>query len=184
MTETEIKLHDNQNERAIIADFGNQVEEAVNIGNNVTVPDGYKKISKIIIAGLGGSAIGGDLLRSVLHYECRIPIYVNRNYFLPAFADENTLVIISSYSGSTEESLSSYEDALQKNCKIVCISSGGKLSVLAETNGNLLIKVPGGLQPRCALGYSFFPMLILMNKLGLIEDKQTEIQNIINNIKS
>lgn len=184
MTETEIKLCDKQDERSIIADFGSQVAEALNIGNNISVPDSYKNINKIIIAGLGGSAIGGDLLRSVLHYECKLPIYVNRNYFLPEFADESTLVIISSYSGGTEESLSSYEDALKRNCKIACISSGGNLSVLAESNGNLLIKVPGGLQPRCALGYSFFPMLILMNKLGLIENKENQIQKIIKSIKS
>jgi len=184
MTETEIMLHDNQNERAIIADFGNQIVEAVDIGNNTIVPDNYKNINKIIIAGLGGSAIGGDLLRSVLHYECKVPIYINRNYFLPEFADEKTLVIISSYSGGTEESLSAYEDAIKRKCKIVCISSGGKLSLFAESNGNLIIKVPGGLQPRCALGYSFFPMLILMTKLGLAEDKSMQYQNIINNIKS
>ncbi len=114
MTETEIKLYDNYNEKSVIAEFAKQIEEAVSIGNNINLPDDYKNVNKIIISGMGGSAIGGDLLRSVLHYECKIPLFVNRNYYLPAFADENTLVIISSYSGNTEESLSSYEDAKKK----------------------------------------------------------------------
>ena len=160
------------------------MEEAIAIGNKIQVPDEHKNADRIIISGLGGSAIGGDLLRSVLHYECKIPIFVNRNYFLPQFADKNTLVIISSYSGGTEESLSAYEDAVKKGCKIVCISSGGHLSLLAKNNGKVLIKVPGGLQPRCALGYSFFPMLILMNKLGLIEDKTEQIFKIVNIVNS
>jgi glucose/mannose-6-phosphate isomerase len=179
MTETEIKLYDNFNLFSVTADFPLQIEEAVIIGSNLEPSADLKEIDKIIICGMGGSAIGGDLLRSYLLYECRIPIYVNRNYKLPAFANEKTLVVISSYSGNTEESLSSFDDAVQKGCKIVCSTSGGNLLVLAQTQNRLIIKVPKGYQPRCALAYSFFPLLMLLSKLGLIEDKLNIIVRII-----
>ena len=178
----EIKMYDRSNMFEVLAGFSDQVKTAFNIGQSVEIDEGTYKINKIIISGLGGSAIGGDLLRSFILYESPVPVFVNRNYKLPAFADKDTLVILSSYSGNTEETLSSYEDAVNKNCSVICISSGGKLSLLAENNKQLLIKVPGGLQPRCALGFSFFPLLILMGKLGLISDKSGEINDVINRL--
>jgi len=183
MTELEIKLYDNFNMFSVLQSFGEQVEEALIIGTNLQPPDGLKNAHNIIITGLGGSAIGGDLLRSFLHYKCRVPIYVNRNYYLPEFADENTLVIVSSYSGNTEESLSAYEDAKRRGCKVVCSSSGGKLLVMAESEGKLLIRAPRGYQPRCALAYSFFPLLILMNKIGFAEDYTGDILKLIEFMK-
>src|SRR4030095_831875 len=121
----------------------------------------------------------GDLLRSYVSAEMKLPVFVNRNYFLPEYADENTLVIVSSYSGNTEESLSSYEDAKKKNCKIIGISSGGKLSILSEADNNLLVKVPGGYQPRCALAYSFIPMLFIIQEFGFISERNNEIKNLV-----
>ncbi len=183
MTESEIKLYDNFNLFQVTADFPHQIEEAVIIGSNLQPAADLKDIESIIICGMGGSAIGGDLLRSYLLYECKIPIYVNRNYRLPAFANEKTLVVISSYSGNTEETLSSFDDAVEKGCKIVCSTSGGKALVMAEAQNRLTIKVPKGYQPRCALAYSFFPLLMLFSKLGLIEDKLDIIVRIIDLMK-
>ncbi len=183
MNDSEIKLYDNFDMFSMLAGFGEQIEEAVIIGSNLEPPDDLKQAKNIIICGLGGSAIGGDLLRSYLGYECRIPIFINRNYFLPAFADKNSLVVISSYSGDTEESLSSYEDAVNRGCKIVCSTSGGKLSVLAETQSRLTIRLPRGYQPRCALAYSFFPLLMLFAKMGLVEDKTQDIFRVIDLMK-
>ena len=159
--------------------FPGQINEAYEIGTWINPPEKLRNANKIIVTGLGGSAIGGDLLRSYLQYEINLPVYVNRNYFLPAFADENTLVIVSSYSGDTEETLSAYEDAKAKNCMIVCITSGGKLSIMAENDGYLVIKVPKGYQPRCALAYSFFPLLMLLAKLQFISERNSEITNLI-----
>jgi glucose/mannose-6-phosphate isomerase len=175
MLSTEVKLYDTSDMFGVLSAFPDQVEEAFTIGSDIQLPDYLKNIDKVIVCGLGGSAIGGDLLRSYLWYEIKIPIYINRNYRLPAFADENTLAIISSYSGDTEESLSCYDEAEHKGCKLVGLSSGGKLSIIAESNSNLLISVPKGYQPRCALGFSFFPLLVLMNKLGFVNDKSDEI---------
>jgi glucose/mannose-6-phosphate isomerase len=184
MTEHEIKIYDKSNMFDVLANFSKQVEDAVDICKSFILDKQDYKFNKIIICGMGGSAIGGDLLRSYCMYESRTPIFVNRNYRLPAYADENTLIISSSYSGNTEETLSVYAEAVKKNCKIICISSGGKLSILAQNNNNLLISVPKGLQPRCAIGFSFFPLLILMTKLGLISDKDVQIIKVIQALKN
>lgn len=180
ITRAEIALYDKSNMFDVLAGFAAQVEEAYSIGKNANPPPELGSVNKIIVTGLGGSAIGGDLLRSYLNYEIKIPIFVNRNYYLPAFADENTLVIASSYSGNTEETISAYEDAKHKGCKIICISSGGNISVLAENDGYMIIKVPKGYQPRCALAYSFFPMLILLGKLGFVNERDPEILSLVN----
>jgi glucose/mannose-6-phosphate isomerase len=179
----DIELYDNSNMFEVLENFGNQIEEACTIGNSASVDESYSNIKNIIICGMGGSAIGGDLLRSTLQYEIKIPIFVNRNYRLPSFADENTLVIGSSYSGNTEETLSAYSKAKEKGCRIICISSGGNLSLLAENENRILIKVPKGYQPRCALAYSFFPLIILINKAGFCSDKTNEITNVILRVK-
>jgi len=185
MLNSEIHLYDNSKMFDVLVGFGDQIEEAFRIGNEIHIPEylantheGGTYIRNIIISGMGGSAIGGDLLRSYLLYESKIPISVNRNYSLPGFADSNTLAIISSYSGDTEETLSCYEEAEQRNCKIVCLSSGGKLSFIAESKNDLLISVPKGYQPRCAIAFSFFPLLLLMQMLGVIENKSSEINRV------
>lgn len=182
MNNNEIKLYDKSNMFEVLSGFGEQVRQALEIGESISINKDNFKFNKIIISGLGGSAIGGDLLRSYCLYESPVPVFINRNYKLPSYADTSTLVILSSYSGNTEETLNSYSEALERHCSIICISSGGKLSFLAETNNNLLIKIPRGLQPRCALGYSFFPLLILMNKLGLISDKSNRINSVISRL--
>jgi glucose/mannose-6-phosphate isomerase len=182
ITEREIKLLDNSGMFKVLGGFGKQIAEAREIGNSIDTGSGYSSFSKIVICGMGGSAIGGDLLRSILQFESKIPIFINRNYRLPAFTDRDTLVIASSYSGNTEETLSAYEEAKNKGCKIICISSGGKLSLLAQNEGHLLISIPKGYQPRCAIAYSFFPLLILFSKMGIIADKQKEINAVISRI--
>lgn len=183
ITKAEINAIDSQNMFEVLENFPSQIKQAYEIGCNIEVPDYLKNISNIVITGLGGSAIGGDLLRSYLQYEMKIPIQVNRNYFLPSYAGNDTLVICSSYSGETEETLSAYEDALKRGCMIACISSGGKLSVLAGSKGKLVVTVPRGYQPRCALAFSFFPMLMLLVKAGLINNKDEDVDSLIELMK-
>jgi len=121
----------------------------------------------VIIAGLGGSAIGGDLIRMITANSAQIPIVVNRDYSLPAFVDERTLVIASSYSGNTEETLAAYEHAKSKRAKIIAITTGGELKNRAMADEIPYITIPGGLPPRAALGYSFFPIFVLLKELGI-----------------
>jgi glucose/mannose-6-phosphate isomerase len=179
ISNSDIQLHDSQKMFGVLASFSGQLKEAFAIGSGIVIPENIKDVSNIIVTGLGGSAIGGDLLRSYLQYELNVPMQVNRNYYLPAYANSSTLVIVSSYSGGTEETLSAYGDAKKKGCRIVCVSSGGKLSVMAENDGYLVIKVPKGYQPRCALAFSFIPMLMLLVKLGIIQGRDAQINDLI-----
>jgi glucose/mannose-6-phosphate isomerase len=161
----------------VLKDFHIQVKDALRIANKYKLKKFNKKgIKNIIITGLGGSAIGGDLLRSFAQYETKIPVSVNRNYTLPEFADSNTLVIVSSYSGNTEETTSAYKQAIAKKCRIICVTSGGEVQKIANKNKHNCVIIPKGFQPRCALGYSFFTLLVLFIKLGFIKDRKEEIK--------
>ena len=153
-----------------IYSFTDQIQEAIEIGEKINLQNDYSQFNNIVVAGMGGSAIGGDVVKTIVHQELKIPFYVNRNYTLPNWVNEKTLVICSSYSGNTEESLSAYEDALKRGALICGISTGGQLSEKIKSKGFDLITIPGGLQPRAALAYSFVPMLYLLNKIGLISN--------------
>lgn len=109
-----------------------QIQKAYEIGKNISVNVKAEDIDKVVITGLGGSAIGGNLLRVFVLDKCKIPVIVNRDYVLPAYVDSKTLVIASSYSGNTEETLSAYQDAKAKGAKIIAITTGGKLKEFAE----------------------------------------------------
>ena len=124
-------------------------------------------IKSIVVVGMGGSAISGDILRTIYAKEAKVPIIVNRSYTIPGFVDEHTLVFVMSYSGNTAETLSSYEEAVKKGAHIITISSGGKLEELSTTNGHTHIKIPSGIQPRCALPYLLVPAIVLLNATSL-----------------
>ncbi|MFL3024850.1 MAG: bifunctional phosphoglucose/phosphomannose isomerase [Candidatus Neomarinimicrobiota bacterium] len=155
-----------------IYDFPDHLREAKIIGENIILNNKYSKINNIIVAGMGGSAIGGDITRLILQNELRIPMYICRNYKLPNWVDNNSLVICSSYSGNTEEALSAFEDAKKKKAQIVGISTGGVLSEQIKELGLDLITIPSGLQPRAAIALSFVPILYLFKSLNLIEIKK------------
>lgn len=150
--------------------FADQIQEAIEIGEQINLQNDYSACENIVVAGMGGSAIGGDVVKTIVHRELKMPFYVNRNYTLPNWVNEKTLVICSSYSGNTEETLSAYEDALKKGAMICGISTGGQLSEKIQAKGYDLISIPGGLKPRAALAYSFVPMLYLLNNIGLISN--------------
>jgi len=135
------------------------------------------EIANIVLAGLGGSAIGGDLVRSYLLSKLPTPYTVNRAYNLPEFVDEHTLVIVSSYSGSTEESLSMFDEALKRGAKIICITTGDKLAAHATEHKLPIITLPTGFQPRAALAYSFVPVLLIFEKIGFTSGESSNINN-------
>ncbi|MGD6851469.1 MAG: bifunctional phosphoglucose/phosphomannose isomerase [Candidatus Bathyarchaeia archaeon] len=147
---------------------------ASEIAKDLTV--NYPKPSNIIVAGMGGSAIGGDLLKDWTKDKLQIPIEVNREYQLPKYADEKTLVIASSYSGDTEETLSAFLDALRRGCMVFCITSGGALLEAAKKRKLPHLQVPSGMPPRAALPYMFVPTLVLLEKLGLVEGVEDELK--------
>lgn len=154
-----IKKYDLSDMMGVISNFHLQIRNSIEfLKNSPKVQDNYR-IKKILIAGMGGSAISGDLARSYIannHPEINIPIMVIRNYNLPNWVDEHTLVVCISYSGNTEETLSVIEQAKELTPYIVGIASGGKLSQFCIENNIGFLEIPGGLQPRAALGYLFF----------------------------
>lgn len=175
-----IKKYDRSGMLGTIESFPRQCLEAKSIGSSFNLPASYRTpYRSIICAGLGGSAIGADILRSYLWNEIKIPFFVNRNYTLPAFAGEDTLVFIFSYSGNTEETISVYRDAGKRLAKRVVVTTGGILQRLAEKDGVPVIPVPGGMQPRCATGYMSIPVLILLAKVGIVKDNLRQIDETV-----
>jgi glucose/mannose-6-phosphate isomerase len=178
LTIESVRSYDKSDMFSKLLNFHEQIKEAVEIGNKVKLNIG-KKINKIVLTGLGGSAIAGDLLRSYLFNEIKVPLFVNRDYFLPKFVDQNTLLVVSSYSGNTEETISAYKDGVKKKAKIICITSNGEIEKIALKKKHPIIKIPSGYPPRTALGYSFFPLLVVLSKLGFIKSKKREIAETI-----
>ncbi|MBI4417274.1 MAG: bifunctional phosphoglucose/phosphomannose isomerase [Ignavibacteriales bacterium] len=162
-----------------IKDFPRQIENAVAIGEKSGVKMNPRGIEHIVLTGLGGSAIGGDLLRSYLSNELAIPFLINRHYLLPKFVSKKTLVIVSSYSGNTEETISAYKDAVKRKARVLCITTGGTIGSTARKLKQPMISIPGGLSPRAALGYSFFPLLAVLAKNGFVKSKTREIREAI-----
>lgn len=163
-----------------------QIQHAFEIGKGINVDVKPEDIDLVVISGLGGSAIGGNLLRVFVHDTCKVPVIVVRDYVLPAYVNSRTLVVASSYSGNTEETLSAYNDAREKGAKIVAITTGGKLAENAQKDNYPVIKIPSGLSPRAALGYSFIPLLMLLVKIGLIpsiEDQVEETVKILSDLR-
>jgi glucose/mannose-6-phosphate isomerase len=172
-------LADPESMMARIKELPAQCRQAWRQVMDFDLPDGYADVDKVVILGMGGSAIGGDLARSLVAEECRVPVIVHRDYGLPAFAGERTLVIGSSYSGNTEETLSGFELALKTGAKKLVMTTGGKLRQLALAAGLPVFKIDYVSQPRAALGYSFLPILGIMQKLGLVKDKEKDVAETI-----
>lgn len=179
-----IEKYDESSMLELIESFPDQCQDAKCIGDEFELPQGFKRSYKnIVCTGLGGSAIGADLVRSYIAEDIQIPVLVNRNYTLPNFVTEDTLVIVSSYSGNTEETLSAYREAVSRGSNIIVATSGGKLEKAAKEDDLPCLTIPGGFPPRCALGYSFFPLLTILAKIGIIKDQAVFIDEAIHNLR-
>jgi glucose/mannose-6-phosphate isomerase len=178
-----VQRYDQYDMYSLLRNFPHQVEDAVRIGKQCRIPFKRTGITSLVVTGLGGSAIGGDLLRSYVQDELEIPFVVNRNYTLPEFVDHRTLVIVSSYSGNTEETVAAHAEARKRKAKIICITSNGETAKMALKYNQPLITIPRGLPPRIALGYSFFPLLEVMSKLNLISRKNKDIRETVGLLK-
>ena len=139
----------------------------------------YSKPENIIVAGMGGSAIGGELLKDWVRGKVQVPIEVSRAYSLPAYANEKSLVLVVSYSGETEETLSSFLDAVRRGCMVFCVSSGGSLLGFAERLGVPFLRVPSGFAPRAALPYLFVPLLVVLERVGVVSDVSEELSEAV-----
>jgi glucose/mannose-6-phosphate isomerase len=138
----------------LVLGFPRQLEDAIEIGNNTKLTPARVPVQNVLICGLGGSGIGGTIVAELVAAEAKAPVNVCKGYFIPAYVDRHTLVIISSYSGDTEETLNALQLALEKDAKVVCITSGGKIAAIAKEKGLDHFIVPGGMPPRSCLGFS------------------------------
>jgi glucose/mannose-6-phosphate isomerase len=143
------------------------------------LPHLHIKISNVVILGMGGSAIGGDFVRRLTMAESKAPVWVHRDYGLPAFVDDNTLVIASSYSGNTEETISAFTKSLENQSKKLVITSGGKLKDLAEKEGIPVYVIDYQAPPRAAFPHSFIPLVGIFQKLGLLGDKSADLKEAV-----
>ena len=142
-------------------------------------------LRQIVIAGMGGSAIGADLVAAAVMDTCPVPIFVHRDYGLPAFAKgPETLVICSSHSGNTEETLDAFETAVENDCRVLAVCTGGKLAEKANAAGIPVWKFEHKGQPRAAVGFSFGLILGALSKLGLVPDASEDVAGAVQVMKS
>ena len=185
---------DKANMIELLEEFPQKMRDALRLGEEFIIPTNLlpnpatttatpatpaRNFKNIVVLGMGGSAIGGDLLSDYLVDELSIPIVVIRGYDIPKFVDENSLVFAVSYSGNTEETISTLKKCLEAKARIIVLTSGGKLAVLSQENNFPVIKVPAGIQPRAAISYLFFPVLKALERLGLIKERSSEIDETI-----
>ncbi|MGH9338245.1 MAG: bifunctional phosphoglucose/phosphomannose isomerase [Acidobacteriota bacterium] len=172
-----VQRRDSQGMLRILGRFDRQLEEALALGEKAKLWSRPPAIKNIVISGMGGSAIGGDFLRVYLGADLNLPLQVSRSYGLPGFASRSTLVFVCSYSGDTEESLSSFERARRNGAQIICLTSNGELGRLADSHGCPCIRLPEGYPPRSAIGYSAIPILMVLGRLGLAPERAEEVRN-------
>ena len=168
---------DPDNMLAHIDSLPEQLQTAWKLGQDLDLPT-WDGIQRVIIAGMGGSAIGADLLASYAAPQCRLPVIVHRDYDLPAWAHgPETLLIASSHSGNTEETLHSFSQGKAGGCRCLAITTGGELAAIAAKSGIPLWTFEHHGQPRAAVGYSFGMLLAVFTRLGLIPDPSNELVN-------
>jgi glucose/mannose-6-phosphate isomerase len=166
---------DRQNMLGEIEMLPNQLEKAWELGLGFPLPE-WSGIRQVLVAGMGGSAIGADLLAAYAAAHCAVPIVVHRDYDLPAWGTgTDTLVILSSHSGNTEETLTAFQAASDRNCRILAVSTGGKIAKRAREVGLPLWQFEHSGQPRAAVGYSFTLLLAALFRLKLIQDPSADL---------
>ena len=158
--------------KKLIIEFPNNFDEAKAMASGTKIQTPNNEIQNVIICGMGGSGIGGDFVSKWLEDEIMVPIKIIKDYAIPAFVSKNSLVIGSSYSGNTEETLSAVEQAIGKGAHVIGITSGGKMKALCESHGFDTIIVPGGNPPRTALAYSIFQLVNIFVKLGMADSQR------------
>ncbi|MBL7084514.1 MAG: bifunctional phosphoglucose/phosphomannose isomerase [Candidatus Omnitrophica bacterium] len=174
-----IEKQDSARMREVLAGFSQQCRQAFQLGKDVSLPEGFGDFKNIVFCGMGGSAIGAEVVSFYLREELNLAVTINRDYTLPAFVDKDCLVIVTSYSGNTEETLSAYNQAQKNQARIIVITTGGKLLDLARQHGHPYLVIPAGFPPRGALAFLSFPVLALFSQMGLIADKDKEVQETI-----
>ncbi|MEZ4721327.1 MAG: bifunctional phosphoglucose/phosphomannose isomerase [Flavobacteriales bacterium] len=151
----------------LVAEFPAQMKEALEIANRFELKN-FRDFENVLICGLGGSGIGGTILSQLIADESNVPVVCSKDYTIPSFVTNKTLVIACSYSGNTEETLESLEFAIENKAQIASITSGGKLLEMARQHGWPCIQIPSGYPPRAAFGFSITQLFKMAEAFGLI----------------
>lgn len=166
--------------------FPKQCEQMWKDGQKLIFPSEYQEIQNILICGMGGSAYGGHIVLSLFKDDLKVPVYVNSDYHIPGFVNEKTLVILTSYSGSTEEVLSCAQEAFDKAAKVTGLTSGGELGKLLTTQSipSLIfdpVSNPSG-QPRLGYGYIVLGTIAILVRLGLLQLEDDAVQKMVSEL--
>jgi len=193
----QIKKMDKENMAELIAGMAEQCLAAYRRAKKIKLPEGWifsgrshlpkdrnDLLKNIVVSGMGGSAIGGELSKDLASGELKIPLIINRNWNLPALVDKETLAILVSFSGNTQETIFCARQAVKKGAKIIVLASGGKLAEIAkkEKIPVFLFKCPP--PPRAGLGYTFMPIIAILEKFNLIKTSQWQIEKSLGLIKN
>jgi glucose/mannose-6-phosphate isomerase len=176
----QVRALDPANMYNAIFDLPEHMTEAARIASMWRVqPTDFADPRNVVVIGMGGSAIGGEMVLSTMSSKLLVPFQVCRHYELPEYVDDETLLIVLSYSGNTEETIAAIEDGLARKAMIAAITTGGLLKDICALNEVPMCQIPSGLQPRAAIGYSFVPLMLFLEKIGLVAGFNDELKTLI-----
>lgn len=184
MLPEKFRKHDSSDMYGLIHGFPGQMEDAINLAREMRLRNRYSGVKGIVLAGMGGSAIAGDMAATLMDEELDLPAHVVRGYRLPRWVGEDTLVMCLSYSGDTEETLSCFEEALERNAIVAGITSGGELERRLLEGNHDVVKITSGYPPRAALGYLCIPLIYFVRRIGLIGGNiDAQLQGAVSRLK-
>jgi len=166
----------------VITALPESAEDAIESAEKVKLK--VRHFRNLVVTGMGGSAVGGLLLRDWLKQTSKVPIVVSRDYTLPGFVGRDTLLFAVSYSGGTEETLGAFEDGVARGAKVVAFASGGELEKRARAARITLYKLPAGYQPRAAIAHQFLSLVVAARRAGIAEDSWWEVREAIDVLKA
>ena len=161
----------------VVEAFPDQVREGWRIGMTSDGLPSSDDIANVLVLGMGGSGVSGDVLRAVAGPVAKVPFHVSKGYALPTWVGPSTLIFAASYSGNTEETLAAFDAAITAGARIVSVTTGGALAERASAAGLPVISIPAGLQPRAALGYLAMPALAITQRLGICPSFEADIED-------
>ncbi|MCC7364574.1 MAG: bifunctional phosphoglucose/phosphomannose isomerase [Dehalococcoidia bacterium] len=167
---------DNAGMFARVRELGTELIRAWELSEELVLPPGASDVNNVVVAGMGGSATGGDYFAALCAISSEVPVHVVRGYTLPNYVSERTLVVISSYSGDTEELLSCYDDAWKRGAQLIAATKGGKLGQRARGDGVPVYTITYESQPRAALAHSLAPLLRIGERLGFISLSTADVR--------
>lgn len=176
---------DTQNMIGSINRLPDQLTQAWDMGMSLPMPSDLQGLRQIVFVGVGGSSIGADLLEAYAARACPVPLLVHRDYDLPAWVGgHETLVIASSHSGNSEETLAAFAQARSRGCRRMTLSTGGRLAEIGQCEGSFSWQFAHSGQPQMAVGYTFGMLLAALYRLGLLPDPQTEVREAVEAMRS